>query len=260
MSDTGTTTTSSFMSTVAAFRFEEPAPVHAGRSSLARPALESPQGKSLVCGPGPGGPASAGQALPGPGAGARLTHRHPEAVRYVHWVFLAGAAGTTARVRHLEPASLAAAQAGHSQVLVLRGEAGIGKTALLEFLVDRAAGCRVARAAGVESEMELAYAGLHQLCGPYLDRAGRLPAPQRDALGTAFGLRSGAPPDRFLLGLAVLSLLCSRRRGGAADLRGGRRAVAGPGVGADARVRRPSTRCRTGGHGLRRTGDRGARG
>ena len=71
--------------------------------------------------------------------------------------------------------------AGHSQVLVLRGEAGIGKTALLEFLVDRAAGCRVARAAGVESEMELANACLHQLCSPYLDRVGRLPAPQQDA-------------------------------------------------------------------------------
>ena len=74
---------------------------------------------------------------------------------------------------------LTAAQAGHSQILVLRGEAGIGKTALLRFLVDRAASCRVARAAGVESEMELAYASLHQLCSPYVDRAGRLPAPQR---------------------------------------------------------------------------------
>jgi DNA-binding CsgD family transcriptional regulator len=98
--------------------------------------------------------------------------------------------------------------AGHSQVLVLRGELGIGKTALLEFLVDRAAGCRVARAAGVESEMELANACLHQLCSPYLDRVGRLPAPQQDALATAFGLRPGVAPDRFLLGLAVLTLLC----------------------------------------------------
>src|SRR3954453_6117903 len=105
-------------------------------------------------------------------------------------------------------AVVALARGGHSQVLVLRGEAGIGKTALLEFLVDRAAGCRVARATGVESEMELAYAGLHQLCSPYLDRAGALPEPQRDALGTAFGLRSGGAPDRFLLGLAVLTLLC----------------------------------------------------
>ena len=104
-------------------------------------------------------------------------------------------------------ALVASAQAGHSQVLVLRGEAGIGKTALLEFLVDRATGCRIGRVAGVESELELAYAGLHQLCGPYLDRIRKLPAPQRGALGTVFGLQPGSPPDRFLLGLAVLTLL-----------------------------------------------------
>jgi len=92
-------------------------------------------------------------------------------------------------------------------VLVLRGEAGIGKTALLEYLSERAAGCRLARAAGVESEMELAFAGLQQLCAPMLDRLEQLPGPQRDALATAFGLRTGEPPDRFLVGLAVLSLL-----------------------------------------------------
>ena len=99
------------------------------------------------------------------------------------------------------------ARAGQSQVLVLRGEAGFGKTALLEYLSERAAGCRLARAAGVESEMELAFAGLQQLCAPMLDRLEQLPGPQRDALGTAFGLRTGEPPDRFLVGLAVLSLL-----------------------------------------------------
>jgi DNA-binding CsgD family transcriptional regulator len=102
----------------------------------------------------------------------------------------------------------AAAKAGRSQVLVLRGEAGIGKSALLEFLLERVAGCRVARAVGVESEMELAFAGLHQLCAPYLDRLDTLPAPQADALATAFGLRPGGAPDRFLVGLAVLTLLC----------------------------------------------------
>jgi hypothetical protein len=102
---------------------------------------------------------------------------------------------------------VAAAQEGRSQVLVLRGEAGIGKTALLEFLAGSARGCQVGRAAGVESELELAYAGLHQLCSPYLDRIGTLPAPQRAALGTAFGLQPGRAPDRFLLGLAVLTLL-----------------------------------------------------
>src|SRR5918912_4199798 len=95
---------------------------------------------------------------------------------------------------------VAAAKAGRSQVLVLRGEAGIGKTALLDFLVARAAGCPVGRAAGVESEMELPFAGLHQLCSPYLDRLNKLPAAPQEALGTAFGLRPGSPPDRFLVG------------------------------------------------------------
>jgi AAA ATPase domain len=98
-------------------------------------------------------------------------------------------------------------QAGRSRVVVLRGEAGIGKTALLDFLVDRVGECRVGRAAGVESELELAYAGLHQLCSPYLDHMDKLPAPQRAALGTVFGLQPGTAPDRFLLGLAVLTLL-----------------------------------------------------
>ena len=98
-------------------------------------------------------------------------------------------------------------RAGQSGVLVLRGEAGIGKTALLEHLAAAADGCRIARATGVESEMELAFAGLHTLCAPLLDRLARLPSPQRDALNTAFGMRSGPPPDRFLVGLAVLSLL-----------------------------------------------------
>jgi DNA-binding CsgD family transcriptional regulator len=102
---------------------------------------------------------------------------------------------------------LADVRAGQSRVLVLRGEAGIGKTALVHYLVERAAGCRLARAAGVESEMELAFAGLQQLCAPFLDRLERLPGPQRGALGTAFGLNRGEPPDRFLVGLAVLSLL-----------------------------------------------------
>src|SRR5215813_2323140 len=97
--------------------------------------------------------------------------------------------------------------AGQSQALVLRGEAGAGKTALLEYLLERAGGCRIARAAGTESEMGLAFAGLHQLCAPFLGRLERLPGPQRDALGVAFGLRNGNGPDRFLAGLAALSLL-----------------------------------------------------
>jgi DNA-binding CsgD family transcriptional regulator len=98
-------------------------------------------------------------------------------------------------------------QRGMSQALVIRGEAGIGKSALLEYLVERASDYRVIRAVGVEADAELAFAGLHQLCTPLLDRLDRIPGPQSEALATAFGLRVGAPPERFLLGLAVLSLL-----------------------------------------------------
>jgi DNA-binding CsgD family transcriptional regulator len=102
---------------------------------------------------------------------------------------------------------LEGARDGRSGVLVLRGEPGAGKTALLEDAVESAAGLRVARVAGVESEMELAFAALQQLCAPLLDQLAALPGPQREALGVAFGLSTGAAPDRFLVGLAVLSLL-----------------------------------------------------
>jgi predicted ATPase len=100
-----------------------------------------------------------------------------------------------------------AVRAGESRALVLHGEAGVGKTALLEYLATQALGCRVARAVSVQSEMELVFAGLHQLCSPMLDRLEHLPVPQRDALQTAFGMSPGPAPDRFLVGLAVLSLL-----------------------------------------------------
>ena len=102
-----------------------------------------------------------------------------------------------------------AVQAGQSRALVVRGDPGVGKTALLDYLAGRAsdAGCRVARVVGMQSEMELAYAGLHQLCAPMLSRAEGLPLPQRDALRVALGLSAGLPPDRFLVGLAVLNLL-----------------------------------------------------
>ena len=102
---------------------------------------------------------------------------------------------------------VAGVRAGPSRALVLRGEAGVGKSALLEYLVRQASGCGIARTAGVESEVELAFAGLHQLCAAFVDRLERLPGPQREALGTAFGLREGVAPDRFRVGLAVLSLL-----------------------------------------------------
>jgi DNA-binding CsgD family transcriptional regulator len=98
-------------------------------------------------------------------------------------------------------------RAGASGALVVRGEAGVGKTALLEHAIEQASDFRVVRAVGVESEMELAFAGLHQVCAPMLDRLDRLPAPQRDALRTTFGLIEGPVPDRFFVGLAVLGLL-----------------------------------------------------
>ena len=99
------------------------------------------------------------------------------------------------------------ANSGQSQVLVLRGEAGIGKTALLDYASERASGFRITKVDGVESEMELAYAALQQLCAPLLDCTERLPAPQRDALNIALGRSAGSAPDRFLVGLAVLSLI-----------------------------------------------------
>ena len=98
-------------------------------------------------------------------------------------------------------------RAGQGRVLIVRGEAGIGKSVLLDHLAGHADGCRVARASGVESEMELPFAGLHQLCAPMLDLTENLPPPQRAALAVAFGLEFGGPPDRFLVGAAVLSLL-----------------------------------------------------
>jgi DNA-binding CsgD family transcriptional regulator len=107
---------------------------------------------------------------------------------------------------------LARLRSGRSPVLVLRGEAGVGKTALLEYLVDEASGCRVVRAAGAEAEMELAYAGVQQLCAPLLEYLDALPGPQREALSTAFGLSAGDPPDRFFVGLAVLSLCAEAAR------------------------------------------------
>ena len=106
-------------------------------------------------------------------------------------------------------ALLSRARSGRSGALVLRGEAGIGKTALLETarLAAEASGFRVESSVGAESEAQFAFAGLHQLCAPLLDRVGSLPAPQQAALGVAFGQSSGEAPDRFLVGLATLNLL-----------------------------------------------------
>ena len=119
------------------------------------------------------------------------------------------AAGLTGRrsERGVLDRFVAGVRAGEGRALVVRGEPGVGKTMLLDYLAGRASGCRVARAVGVQSEMELAFAGLHQLCAPMLDHAESLPVPQREALRTAFGLSAGPVPDRFLVGLAVLGLL-----------------------------------------------------
>ncbi|MEW1775345.1 LuxR family transcriptional regulator [Streptomyces sp. NPDC086777] len=108
--------------------------------------------------------------------------------------------------------ALATVREGRSAVLVLRGEAGIGKTALLDCAADRATGFRTLRVAGVETEMELPFASLHQLCAPLLGAAHRLPGPQRDALSVAFGLQDGTVPNRFLVGLGVLGLLAETAR------------------------------------------------
>jgi DNA-binding CsgD family transcriptional regulator len=107
---------------------------------------------------------------------------------------------------------LDAVRSGESRTLVIRGERGVGKTVLIEYLRAHASGCRIVRAPGVESETELPFAALHQLCGPLLDRLDELPAPQREALSRAFGLSHGVAPDRFLVGLAVLNLLSESAR------------------------------------------------
>lgn len=102
---------------------------------------------------------------------------------------------------------ITAVRTGESRVLVMRGAPGVGKSALLDHAEASATGIRVLRAGGVESEMELPFATLHQICFPLLDRLNKLPVPQSAALETVFGMREGFPPDRFLVGLAVLSLL-----------------------------------------------------
>jgi DNA-binding CsgD family transcriptional regulator len=124
--------------------------------------------------------------FPGAGPGARLLGRASECS------VLDGLVGDIRR--------------SESRSLVLRGEAGIGKTALLEYLIESAPDLAIVQAVGVESEMELAFATLHQLCAPMLDRLRRLPGPQRQALEIVFGVSAGAAPNRFLVGLAVLSL------------------------------------------------------
>src|SRR4051794_33598438 len=122
---------------------------------------------------------------------------------------VAGPAGLRGRAseRAVLDDVLRAVRSGDSRTLLIHGEPGIGKTALLGYVVESAPGMRVLRAAGVESEMEMPFASLHQLCAPLRDAVEHLPPPQRDALRIAFGLDAGPAPDRFLVGLAVLTLL-----------------------------------------------------
>jgi DNA-binding CsgD family transcriptional regulator len=120
-----------------------------------------------------------------------------------------GAGELTGRHREIDALDelIEAVRTGESRALVVRGEPGVGKTALLDYVVEHASDCRIERATGVQSEMELAFAALHQLTAPMLDRLERLPPPQRDALRTAFGVSPGRAPDLFFVGLALLSLL-----------------------------------------------------
>src|SRR5919197_5065152 len=111
------------------------------------------------------------------------------------------------RERERLDAMLGQAREGESAVLVIRGEPGIGKTALLRYAARHATGFRLAQVTGAEAEMELPFAGIHQLCAPLLDHLDALPQPQQDALNVALGLASGEIPDRFVVGLAVLGLL-----------------------------------------------------
>src|SRR3954470_1476121 len=124
-----------------------------------------------------------------------------------------GAAAPTQRLlgRHVECEALdglvRSVSGSTSRALVVRGDPGVGKSALLAYAAERAKRCRIVHTIGVEAEMELAFSGLQQLCAQWMGGLERLPAPQRDALATAFGMRAGEAPNRFLVSLAVLSLL-----------------------------------------------------
>jgi predicted ATPase len=139
--------------------------------------------------------AGEGMSFPSPGRAAAVSRGRATRLR--------GRSGEVSVLAGL----VEAVRAGQSRVLVVRGEPGVGKTALLDDLAGRAAGCRVVRTAGMQSEIELAFAGLHQLLAPMLDQLEQLPGPQREALRTVFGISAGPAPDRFLVALAVLGLL-----------------------------------------------------
>jgi DNA-binding CsgD family transcriptional regulator len=147
-------------------------------------------------------PGTAGPYAPGPPS-HRDTDRHEQSGRPVTPVSVLGRGWERGQLDDL----VDAVRGGESRALVLRGEPGVGKTTLLEYLVGRARGFRVARVTGVQSEMELVFAGLHQLCGPMMNRITGLPAVQRDAMNGALGLGSERTPDGSLVALGVLGLL-----------------------------------------------------
>ncbi|MFG1991927.1 hypothetical protein ACGFJ7_18310 [Actinoplanes sp. NPDC048988] len=155
-----------------------------------------------------------------------------------------GTTGTALVDRKVERAAIddmvQAVGLGQSRVLVLRGGAGIGKTALLDYARTTATGLRVLSTTGVESDMELAFAALHQLLLPLLDGLAELPGPRRAALEVVFRMREGPAPDPLLVGVAVLNLLSDASERGPLLWRGRRRAMARPGVGAGTRLRRPA--------------------
>ena len=162
---------------------------------------------------------------------------------------MTGLGSTTLKGRQAECAELdrlvEAVRSGESRALVVHGEAGIGKSALLAHVAEQAADCQVARAGGVQSEMELPFAALHQLCGSMLDHLDRLPPPQRDALETVFGVADGPVPDRFVVGLATLGPAVGGGGEAAVDVPDRRPPVAGPGVTTGPRLRCPSGRGRS---------------
>src|SRR5262249_40411163 len=141
---------------------------------------------------------------------------------------------------------------GRSTVLVMCGEAGVGKTALLEYLAGRALGCRLARGTGGQSEMELAFAGLHQLCAPMLSGADCVPVAPPEGLRVAVGRGAGPPAGRGPGRAGRAQPAVRGVLGGAAGVRDRRRAVAGPRLGAGPRVRGPAAGRRSGRPGVRR--------
>ena len=219
------------------------------KRALREPVCRAPAGQPGLAPPGEPGPGVTGRRAPGlPTQGAAPTLAWRCQLPFPRGRLL----GRRRRVRGAGSAGGECRARVRARRWCCAGRPGSARARCWSIWSQHAPGCGMARAVGVESEMELAYAGLQQLCAPFLDRLERLPGPQRDALGTAFGLRDGDAPDRFLVGLAVLSLLSDIAEERPLRLHRGRRAVARRGLGAGAGVRRAPSRCGVGRAGLRR--------